>query len=90
MFWYSSLLQTLTKCKRDSDAIDVLEEMILCGIFPDTWTFSGLMYHFASQGDTKTVQKLLAMVRQNGVEPDAYMYKVLIQVYCKCESAAPA
>jgi len=85
MFWYSSLLQTLIKCKRDFDAIDVLEEMILCGIFPDTRTFSGLMYHFASQGDIKTVQKLLA-----GVEPDAYMYKVLIQVYCKCESAAPA
>jgi pentatricopeptide repeat protein len=41
----------LIECKRDSDAIDVLEEMILCGIFPDTRTFSGLMYHFASQGD---------------------------------------
>ena len=67
-----------------------LEEMILCGIFPDTRTFSGLMYHFASQGDIKTVHKLLAMLRKNGVEPDAYMYRVLIQGYCKCERAALA
>ncbi|CAK7339499.1 unnamed protein product [Dovyalis caffra] len=90
MLLYSSLLRTLTKCKRDSDAIDVLEEMILCGICPDIQTFSGLMYHFASQGDIKIVQKLLTMVRQNHVEPDAYMYKVLIQAYCKCERAALA
>ncbi|XP_011009884.1 PREDICTED: pentatricopeptide repeat-containing protein At5g66631-like [Populus euphratica] len=90
MLLYSSLIRTLTKCKRDSDAIDVLEEMILCGICPDIQTFSGLMYHFASQGDIKTVQKLLTIVRQSDVEPDAYMYKVLIQAYCKCDRAALA
>ncbi|XP_044469461.1 pentatricopeptide repeat-containing protein At5g66631 [Mangifera indica] len=90
MLLYSSLLRTLTKCKRDSDAINVFEEMILNGVCPDIQTFSGLMYHFALLGDIKTVQKLFTMVRQSGVEPDAYMYKVLIQAYCKCERAALA
>ena len=90
MLLYSSVLRTLTKCRRNSDAVDVLEEMILCGIFPDIQTFSGLMYHFALNGDIKTVQKLFAMVRQCGVEPDAFMFKVLIQAYCKCERAALA
>ncbi|KAL9461508.1 hypothetical protein AB3S75_004497 [Citrus x aurantiifolia] len=87
MLLYSSLLRTLTKCKRDFDAINVLEEMIFSGIVPDVQTFSGLMYHFALQGDEKIVQKLFSMVRQNGVEPDAYMFKVLIQAYCKCGRA---
>lgn len=87
---YSSLLRTLTKCRRNSDAMDVLEEMILCGICPDIQTFSGLMHHFASSGDIKTVQKLFAMARQSGLEPDGYMFKVLIQAYCKCERAALA
>ncbi|KAM5576275.1 pentatricopeptide repeat-containing protein [Rosa sericea] len=90
MLLYSSLLRTLTKCGRDSDALDVLEEMSLSGICPDIQTFSGLMHHFALNGDIKTVQKLFAMVRQSGVQPDAYMFKVLIQAYCKCERAALA
>ncbi|CAN1324329.1 Pentatricopeptide repeat-containing protein At5g66631 [Linum perenne] len=90
MILYSALLRTLTKCKRDSDSIEVLEEMMCCGICPDSQTFSGLMYYFALQGDIKTVQKLFTMVRQNGVGPDAYMFKVLIQAYCKCERAALA
>lgn len=90
MLLYSSLLRTLTKCNRNSDAIDVLKEMILYGTHPDIQTFSGLMYHFALQGDIKTVQKLFVMVRQSAVEPDAYMFKVLIQAYCKCERAALA
>lgn len=90
MLLYSSLLRTLTKCGRDSDALDLLEEMILCGIVPNIQTFSGLMHHFALNGDIKTVQKLFAMVRQSGVQPDAYMFKVLIQAYCKCGRAALA
>lgn len=90
MLLYSSLLRTLTKCGRDSDALDVLEEMILNGVCPDIQTISGLIHHFARHGDIKTVQKLFAMVRQSGVQPDAYMFKVLIQAYCKCERAALA
>ncbi|GAV92111.1 PPR_2 domain-containing protein/PPR_3 domain-containing protein [Cephalotus follicularis] len=90
MLLYSSLLRTLTKCQRNSDALNVLEEMILNGICPDIQTFSGLMYHFARQGDIKTVQQLFTMVRQSSVEPDAYIYKVLIEAYCKCERAALA
>lgn len=90
MLLYSSLLRTLTKCGRDSDALDVLEEMVLNGICPDIQTISGLMHHFALNGDIKTVQKLFAMVRQSGVQPDAYMFKVLIQAYCKRERAALA
>ncbi|XP_065874247.1 pentatricopeptide repeat-containing protein At5g66631 [Euphorbia lathyris] len=90
MLLYSSLLRTLTKCNRNSDAINVLEDMILDGICPDIQTFTGLMHHFALQGDIKTVQKLFTMVRQSDVEPDAYMFKVLIQAYCKRERAALA
>nr|GLL20494.1 pentatricopeptide repeat-containing protein At5g66631 isoform X2 [Ipomoea trifida] len=30
------------------------------------------------------------MVRQGGLEPDAFMYKVLIHAYCKCERASLA
>lgn len=90
MLLYSSLLRTLTKCGRNSDAMDELEEMILQGICPDIQTFSGLMHHFALNGDIKTVQRLFGMVKQSGVEPDAFMYKVLIQAYCKCERASLA
>ncbi|KAK4710404.1 hypothetical protein R3W88_004917 [Solanum pinnatisectum] len=87
---YSSLLRTLIKCKMNSDALDILEEMSLLGIVPDSQTYSGLMNHFALHRDIKTVQRLFGMVRQSGVEPDAYMYKVLIHAYCKCERAALA
>lgn len=87
MLLYSSLLRTLSKCGRDSDALDVLEEMILSEINPDIQTFSGLMHHFATQGDIKTVQRLFAMVRQSGLEPDGFMFKILIHAYCKCERA---
>ncbi|KAJ7944351.1 Pentatricopeptide repeat [Quillaja saponaria] len=90
MLLYSSLLRALTKCGRSIDTLDLLDEMILHGICPDIQTFSGLMHHFARQGDIKTVQKLFAMVRQSDVEPDAYMFKVLIQDYCKCKRAALA
>lgn len=90
MLLYSSLLRTLTKCRRNTDALDILDEMILQGIFPDIQTFSGLMHHFAQNGDIKTVQRLFGMVRQSGLEPDAYMFKVLIQAYCKCGRAALA
>ncbi|KAM1156473.1 hypothetical protein ACFX2B_026972 [Malus domestica] len=34
--------------------------------------------------------KPFTMVRQNGVQPDVYMFKVLIQAYCKCGRAALA
>ncbi|KAF8028738.1 hypothetical protein BT93_E1404 [Corymbia citriodora subsp. variegata] len=90
MVLYSSLLRTLTKCGRSSDALEVLDEMILNGICPDIQTFSGLMDHFAKQGDIKNVQKIFGMVRQSGIEPDAYMFKVLIHGYCKCDRAALA
>ncbi|KAF5752947.1 pentatricopeptide repeat-containing protein [Tripterygium wilfordii] len=90
MLLYSSLLRTLTKCRRGTDVLDILDEMILSGTCPDIQTLSGLMYHFATQGDIKTVQRLFAMVRQSGLEPDAYTYKILIQAYCKCERAALA
>ncbi|XP_004233935.1 pentatricopeptide repeat-containing protein At5g66631 [Solanum lycopersicum] len=87
---YSSLLRTLIKCKMNSDALDILDEMSLLGIVPDSQTYSGLMNHFALHGDIKTVQRLFGMARQSGIEPDAYMYKVLIHAYCKCERAALA
>ncbi|XP_048128242.1 pentatricopeptide repeat-containing protein At5g66631-like [Rhodamnia argentea] len=90
MVLYSSLLRTLTKCSRCPDALEVLDEMILNGICPDIQTFSGLMDHFAKQGDIKNVQKIFGMVRQSGIEPDTYMFKVLIHGYCKCDRAALA
>ncbi|KAF8410627.1 hypothetical protein HHK36_003159 [Tetracentron sinense] len=90
MVLYSSLLRTLAKCRRGLDAMDLLEEMILSGIVPDIQTFSGLMQHFALEGDMRTVQKLFGMVRQSGVEPDAYMFQILIRAYCKRERAALA
>lgn len=90
MLLYSSLLKMLTKCGRNSDAMNMLDDMILNGICPDIQTFSGLMHYFSQLGDIKAVQKLFAMVRQSGLEPDAYMFKVLIQGYCKSKRAALA
>ncbi|KAL3813554.1 hypothetical protein ACJIZ3_014822 [Penstemon smallii] len=87
---YSSLLRTLAKCQMNTEALDILEEMILLGICPDIQTFSGLMHHYAIEGDIKTVQRLFVMVKQSDLEPDAYMYKILICAYCKCERAALA
>ncbi|TQE09138.1 hypothetical protein C1H46_005291 [Malus baccata] len=34
--------------------------------------------------------KLFTTVRQSGVQPDVYMFKFLIQAYCKCGRAALA
>ncbi|ESQ31143.1 hypothetical protein EUTSA_v10005592mg [Eutrema salsugineum] len=90
MLLYSSLLRTLTKCKRDAEALEMLEEMISAGVSPDIQTFSGLMYHFALQGEIQTVQRLFSMVRQIGLEPDPYMLKLLVQAYCRCERAVLA
>ncbi|XP_010558041.1 PREDICTED: pentatricopeptide repeat-containing protein At5g66631 [Tarenaya hassleriana] len=90
MLLYSSLLRTLTKCGRNAEALDTLDEMILNNICPDIQTFSGLMYHFALQGEIQTVQRLFSMVRQIGLEPDPYMLKLLVQAYCRCERAALA
>ncbi|KAL6537649.1 hypothetical protein OROHE_012276 [Orobanche hederae] len=87
---YSSLLRTLAKCQMNSEAFDILEEMMLQGICPDMQTFSGLMHHYALQGDIKTVQRIFGMVRQCDLEPDAYMCKILICAYCKCERASLA
>lgn len=87
---YSSLLRTLTKCNRSSDTFGILDRMILCGIYPDIQTFSGLMHYFALQGDIKAVQKLFVMIKQTGVGPDAYMFKVLIEAYCKLGSTSLA
>ncbi|KAL8528600.1 hypothetical protein ACS0TY_006152 [Phlomoides rotata] len=87
---YSSLLRTLAKCQMNSEAFELLEEMILSGVSPDVQTFSGLMHHYALEGDIKTVQRLFGMVRQCDLEPDAYMYKILICAYCKCERSSLA
>lgn len=87
---YSSLLRTLAKCKMHDKALDILDEMILCGILPDIQTFSGLMHHFALQGEIKTVQRLFGMVKQSEMNPDAYMFKILINAYCKSERSALA
>lgn len=90
MLLYSSLLRTLTKCKKNAEALETLEEMISSGVFPDIQTFSGLMYHFALQGEIQTVQRLFSMVRQIGLEPDPYMLKLLVQAYCRCERSVLA
>ncbi|CAM8941747.1 unnamed protein product [Rhodiola kirilowii] len=90
MILYASLLRTLTKCGRGPDSINILEEMILCGINPDIQTYSGLMHYFAHEEDLRTVQRLFSMVRQSGLEPDAFMFKVLVTAYCKSERAALA
>lgn len=87
---YASILRTLAKCKMNTDVLETLDEMILSGIIPDIQTFTGLMHHFAVEGDMKTVQRLFGMVRQSGLKPDAYMFKVLIRAYCKCERASLA
>lgn len=87
---YSSLIRTMAKCGRNQDAFDKLEEMILHEIIPDVQIFSGLMHHFARIGDFKMVHKLFGMVRQSGIQVDAYMYKVIISGYCKCARASLA
>ncbi|KVH92572.1 Pentatricopeptide repeat-containing protein [Cynara cardunculus var. scolymus] len=87
---YSSILRTFTKCKMNSKALDTLDEMILCGILPKIQTFSELMHHFALEGDMKTVQRLFGMVKQGGIEPDGYMFKVLIRAYCNSNRAVLA
>jgi pentatricopeptide repeat protein len=87
---YSSLLRTMTKCRRGPDAMDLLEEMMARGVLPDLQTFSGLMEHLAGAGDLKGVHRLLGLVRQCELQPDGYMYSVLVRAYCKRERAALA
>ncbi|KAJ0901455.1 putative tetratricopeptide-like helical domain superfamily [Helianthus annuus] len=74
----------------DSKILDMLDEMILSRIIPDIQTFSSLMHHFAVTGDIKTVQRLFGMVKQSGIEPDDYMFKVLITAYCNSNRAVLA
>ncbi|XP_068344054.1 pentatricopeptide repeat-containing protein At5g66631-like [Pyrus communis] len=78
-------LERIQKAGFVHETYEFLREML-----PNDSTFSGLMHHFALNADIKTVQKLFAMVRQSGVQPDVYMFKVLIQAYCKCGRAALA
>ncbi|KNA21604.1 hypothetical protein SOVF_041670 [Spinacia oleracea] len=87
---YSSLLKTLLKCGRDSDAIDTVKQMFSLGIHPDAQTISGLMHHFAVRGDFRTVQKLFEIVKKCGVKPDGYLYKTLVRAYCNCGRATLA
>ncbi|KAL3636508.1 hypothetical protein CASFOL_018807 [Castilleja foliolosa] len=87
---YSTLLRTLAKCEMNDEAFDIIEEMFLLGFCPDLQTFSGLMHHYALKGDIKTVHRLFGMVRQCGLVPDGYMYKILISAYCKCERGSLA
>lgn len=84
----SSLLRTAVKCKRKYAVMDLLEEMMMDGVLLDLQTFSGLMQYFAEVGDLRCVFKLFGLVRQCGLEPDRYMYWVLIRAYCKNERAA--
>uniref|UniRef100_J3KWQ3 Pentacotripeptide-repeat region of PRORP domain-containing protein n=1 Tax=Oryza brachyantha TaxID=4533 RepID=J3KWQ3_ORYBR len=86
----SSLLRTLAKCRRGVDAMELLEEMMARGVLPDLQTFSGLMEHLAGAGDLKGVHRLLGLVRQCDLQPDGYMYSVLVRAYCKQERAALA
>ncbi|ONK63888.1 uncharacterized protein A4U43_C07F19960 [Asparagus officinalis] len=83
----SSLLRTVVKCRRKYEAMELLEEMMGDGVLLDIQTFSGLMQFFAEEGDLKSVHKLFGLVRQCGLEPDGYMYRVLIRAYCKNERA---
>ncbi|GAB2233083.1 hypothetical protein Droror1_Dr00002298 [Drosera rotundifolia] len=48
---------------------------------------NGLMLYFSTKGDFRAVQKFCVMVRQSRVQPDGYLYKVLIRAYCKSERA---
>ncbi|KAE9452076.1 hypothetical protein C3L33_16029, partial [Rhododendron williamsianum] len=41
-------------------------------------------------GDIKVVQRLFGMVKQSGIEPDAYMFRILIHAFCKCGRAVLA
>ncbi|KAK1433261.1 hypothetical protein QVD17_10170 [Tagetes erecta] len=86
----SSILTTLAKCKMGSKILDTLDEMILYGTLPETQTFSSLMQHFALEGDIKIVQRLFGMVKQSGLEPDAYTFKVLVSAYCNSNRAVLA
>nr|XP_043616202.1 pentatricopeptide repeat-containing protein At5g66631 [Erigeron canadensis] len=87
---YTSILKTLAKCKMDSEALETLDEMILSGLSPDIQTYSGLMRHFALDGNIKMVQRLFGVVKQSGLEPDAFMFKVLISAYCNSNRAVLA
>lgn len=87
---YSSLLRSLTKCRRGTDAMSLVDEMCSTGFYPDIQTFSGLMHHFAASGEFRTVQRLFGLVRRSGLEPDAYTYKVLMNEYCNCGKASLA
>ncbi|XP_062193621.1 pentatricopeptide repeat-containing protein At5g66631-like [Phragmites australis] len=86
----SSLLRTMAKCRRGLDAMELLEEMMARDVLPDLQTFSGLMEHLAGAGDLKGVHRLLGLVRQCELQPDGYMYSVLVRAYCKQERAALA
>ncbi|EPS57610.1 hypothetical protein M569_17206, partial [Genlisea aurea] len=87
---YASLLRTLAKCRMDARVMDVLDEMLVSDAVPDLRTFSGLMRHYAVQGDVGTMQRLFGMARQCNLEPDWDMYKILIWGYCRCGRASLA
>lgn len=82
----------MAKCRRGRDALVLLEEMMAAerGVVPDLQTFSGLMQSLAGAGDLSGVHRLFGLVRQCELQPDAYMYCVLVRAYCKRERAALA
>lgn len=89
----SSLLRTLAKCKYTAKIIEILDNIMSKSDnidLPDIQTFSGLMQYFAWEGDLERVATLFGMVRRRGLEPDGYMYQVLIRAYIKLGRAALA
>ncbi|KAJ3669799.1 hypothetical protein LUZ60_010123 [Juncus effusus] len=87
MLLYSSLLRTVTKCKMGQEAMEILEEMMVNNILPDIQTFAGLFEYFARIGDLKSVHKLFVEMRKCEMEPDSYIYRILIRNYCNQKRA---
>ena len=86
----SSLLRALVKCRRGDDVMELLEETVEKGVFPDIQSFSGLVQFFAGEGDQRKLQAVAAMARRCGHSPDAFMCMVMIRAHIKSQRTALA
>jgi len=75
---YNALIDANVKSNRMDRALEVMEEMRICGLGPNATTYANVMLGYAVFGDFKSVQHLLdEMTTRDSVEPIISNYNAL-------------
>ncbi|KAJ8900795.1 hypothetical protein NDN08_000095 [Rhodosorus marinus] len=75
---YNALIDANVKSNRMDRALEVMEEMRICGLGPNATSYANVMLGYAVFGDIKVVQHLLdEMTSRDSVQPNISNYNAL-------------